>query len=256
LLSELDDAGWWTPTPFKQWTPFDVVAHLHAADNVALLSIEDEAAFVALAQGRPVDGKRLQLAVKVPRDGVETRDPKTLLDTWRSTLQRLCDRLDALAPDTRLKWFGPDMGARMFTTARQMETWAHAQDVFDLLGRPRRYTDRLRSICEIGVRTFGWTFVNRKREPPGPPPYVRLTAPSGAVWEWNTPNEAECVVGAASDFCHVVTQNRNVADSRLVVTGAVASEWMALAQCFAGPPVDPPAAGSRVGGSSHKGGTA
>ena len=52
--------------------------------------------------------------------------------------------------------------------------------------------------------------------------------------------------GTASDFCHVVTQNRNVVDSKLRVTGDVAKQWMAIAQCFAGPPVDPPPPGTRV----------
>ena len=51
--------------------------------------------------------------------------------------------------------------------------------------------------------------------------------------------------GDAADFCHVVTQGRNVADTPLEVTGPVATEWMAIAQCFAGGPVDPPKPGAR-----------
>ena len=245
LLSQLTEAQWWAPTPFKGWTPFDVVAHLHASDRVALLSIEDSAAFVAMAQGRAADGKRSPFAVKLPRDSVETKDGATLLQQWSQLLQRLCDRLDVADPSARLKWFGPDMGVRMFATARQMETWAHAQDVYDLLQRKRVYTDRIKSICVIGVRTFGWTFANRKQQPPGAPPYVRLEAPSGEVWEWNDVDADNSVQGTASDFCHVVTQNRNVADAQLVVTGEVAKQWMAIAQCFAGPPVDPPPPGTR-----------
>jgi hypothetical protein len=31
----------------------------------------------------------------------------------------------------------------------------------------------------------------------------------------------------------------------LRVTGAVATDWMAIVQCFAGPPEDPPAPGTR-----------
>ncbi len=250
LLKKLDAEQWWAPTPFKQWTPFDVVAHLHASDRVALLSVEDEAAFVAMARGRPVDGRKSPFAGRMPRDGMDTQDPATLLAQWHGTLDTLCTKLDACDPNARLKWFGPDMGVRMFATARQMETWAHAQDVFDLLREPRVYTDRLKGICQIGVRTFGWTFANRKRSPPGPPPYVLLTAPSGATWEWNAPEAGatpdSSVEGTASDFCHVVTQNRNVMDSKLRVTGDVAKQWMAIAQCFAGPPVDPPPPGTRV----------
>jgi uncharacterized protein (TIGR03084 family) len=137
------------------------------------------------------------------------------------------------------------MGVRMFTTARQMETWAHGQAIYDLMGRTREPTDRLRNIAEIGVRTYGWTFANRQRPVPGPAPFVRLTAPSGALWEWNDPASADAVRGDALAFCQVVTQTRNVADTALQVQGEAAVEWMRLAQCFAGPPEDPPAPGAR-----------
>nr|MDJ0867277.1 TIGR03084 family protein [Myxococcota bacterium] len=59
--------------------------------------------------------------------------------------------------------------------------------------------------------------------------------------------ETECVRGDALDFCHVVTQGRNVADTALEVRGEVATRWMSIAQCFAGGPVDPPKPGTRVG---------
>ena len=35
-------------------------------------------------------------------------------------------------------------------------------------------TDRLRNVATIGVRTFGWTFANRKLDLPGPAPRVEL----------------------------------------------------------------------------------
>ena len=138
------------------------------------------------------------------------------------------------------------MGVRMFTTARQMETWAHGQAIYDLMGVAQTPTDRLRSVAEIGVRTYGWTFANRQSAVPGSAPHVRLTAPSGAIWEWNDPTPDNAVTGEALAFCQVVTQVRNVADTDLVVTGEPARIWMSLAQCFAGPPENPPAPGTRV----------
>jgi uncharacterized protein (TIGR03084 family) len=139
------------------------------------------------------------------------------------------------------------MGVRMFTTARFMETWAHGQEIYDLVGARRRYDDRIRHVAVIGVRTFGWTFANRGEEVPGPPPYVRLTAPSGEVWEFGESSDDEYVRGLASDFCHVVTQGRNVADTDLEVQGPVATRWMSIAQCFAGGAADPPKPGERTG---------
>ena len=95
-------------------------------------------------------------------------------------------------------------------------------------------------------KTFGWTFVNRGQQPPGPAPYVELTAPSGDVWSFNEYSEESFVEGSAVEFCHVVTQGRHIQDVNLTVCGDVAHEWMAVAQCFAGPPENPPEPGSRL----------
>jgi uncharacterized protein (TIGR03084 family) len=128
-----------------------------------------------------------------------------------------------------------------------METWAHGQEVYDLKRVERTPTDRIRHIFTLGVKTFGWTFVNRRLELPGPPPRVRLVAPSGAIWEWNETSGSGRVEGRAVEFCQVVTQVRNVADTQLEVEGDVATRWMSIAQCFAGGPVDPPKPGERTG---------
>lgn len=245
LLVTLTDADWGRPTLFKRWTTNDIVQHLHAGDLMAAASVAGEDPF-----------RKMRAEIQQARDNGLTRVEETrqrlgnptgkrLLDLWHAKAAGLCDALSALPPDARLKWAGPDMGVRMFTTARQMETWAHGQAIYDLMGAPREPTDRLRNIADIGVRTYGWTFVNRQREAPGPAPYVRLIAPSGGVWEWNDPSTDNKVEGSALEFCQVVTQIRNVADTVLKATGAPAMEWMRLAQCFAGPPEDPPSPGSR-----------
>ena len=81
--------------------------------------------------------------------------------------------------------------------------------------------------------------------PPGPAPYVELVAPSGEIWAFNDPSTDNFVKGDAVDFCHVVTQGRNIADVNLRVVGEPAILWMSIAQCFAGPPENPPAPGTR-----------
>ena len=155
LLSPLPDAGYERITAFKGYTINDVLRHLHQGDQMAATSITDPAGFQRLLAERRArreqgvtirDDARLQFGHLAGRD---------LLATWQHALSGLCDRLDALPPETRLKWAGPDMGVRMFTTARQMEVWAHGQEIFDILGRDRTATDRLRNIAVIGVRTFG-----------------------------------------------------------------------------------------------------
>jgi uncharacterized protein (TIGR03084 family) len=137
------------------------------------------------------------------------------------------------------------MSVRSSITARLMETWAHGQEVYDQLGVVRVDGDRIKNIAVLGVNTFSWTFANRKLEAPCPTPHVRLAAPSGAIWEWNEDILSDRVEGGATEFCQVVAQTRNLADTSLRVTGEVATRWMTIAQCFAGPVSDPPAPGTR-----------
>jgi uncharacterized protein (TIGR03084 family) len=170
---------------------------------------------------------------------------KALLTRWWDQLDELCKLLAAKDPTARLPWAGPGMGVRMFTTARQMEVWAHGQEIYDVMGKDRVFHDRLKNIAVIGVKTFGWTFNNRKLPVPADVPYVRVTGPAGAVWEWNDPASPSSVTGDAVEFCQVVAQTRNVADTKLVMKGETAQRWMEIAQCFAGPPNDPPAKGTR-----------
>jgi uncharacterized protein (TIGR03084 family) len=137
------------------------------------------------------------------------------------------------------------MGVRMFTTARQMETWSHAQAIYDVLGTERPApSPRLRNVAEIGVRTFGWAYRNRDLPVPPVMPSVRLDTPFGETWEWKAA-ASDAVEGDAIAFCQVVTQTRNVADTSLSIRGDTATDWMRIVQCFAGQPETPPARGTR-----------
>jgi len=245
FLRTLEPHDWQRETGFMNWTPWDVVAHLHYFDRVSLAALggeeafapERDALFSAIAKGRTNQ--------ELARERFGDLDAEALLDEWRSGARELAEALGSSDAKRRLPWFGPDMGVAMFTTARYMETWAHGQEVYDLVGVSRTHGDRIKHIATIGVKTYGWTFANRKLEVPGPPPHVRLVAPSGDIWEWNEPSDTDSVHGDAVDFCLVVTQARNVADTALEVRGPVATRWMSIAQCFAGAPVDPPRPGER-----------
>lgn len=244
VLGTLTPEQWRQPTSFLDWTPWDVIAHLHYFDRIALLAMSDPAAFYEVRdalQTSPVGPSNVEHS----RCAFAAHDPATLRDLWCATCMELADRLRASHPDVRLPWFGPNMGVYMFSVARLMETWAHGQAVYDLLRMCRPVTQRLRHIALLGVKTYRWTFQNRGWSVPEPPPNVRLTGPSNETWEWAASSN-EQITGTAFEFCQVVTQTRNVADTNLRVTGAVAARWMAVAQCFAGPPVTPPKPGQRV----------
>ena len=245
FLETLRDDDWSKVTPFLGWTPWDVVAHLHFFDRVSLLALTDEEAFFAARKELIQAMSSGKTGAEVTRAELGQLGPAELVAAWHESCQRMAEQLGSSDPKRRLPWFGPDMGVRMFTTARYMETWAHGQDIYDVLRVPRTHTDRIKNVAVLGIKTFGWTFVNRGLEVPGPPPYVHLSAPSGAVWEWNESAETSAVTGSALEFCQVVTQGRNVADTTLEVVGDVATQWMAIAQCFAGGPADPPKPGER-----------
>ena len=235
LLDTLTNTDWESPTPFKNWTINQVVQHLHGTDKMAVLSLKSREEFESTVKDR----KALSANMNPTLTGQD------LLNEWWSYFQEMCELLGTSDPKKRLAWFGPDMGAMMFTTARQMETWSHGQDIYDLKKQQRKNGERLKNIVVIGVRTYGWSFANRKMEPPGAAPYVKLTSPSGEIWAFNEPSTDNYVEGDAAEFCHVVTQGRNIADVNLNFVGEPARQWMAIAQCFAGPPENPPAPGTR-----------
>ena len=51
FLLTLEPGDWTRPTLFKDWTPWDVVAHLHYFDNVSVLAMTDVDAFTAKRDG-------------------------------------------------------------------------------------------------------------------------------------------------------------------------------------------------------------
>jgi len=199
-------------TAFKSWTIKDVIRHLHVWNHAADLSLRDAESFRAFyAQvGSDVDGGGLR--------GFESRwlnglAGQALLERWRAFFEAMAVRFGAADPSARVPWAGPSMSVRSSITARLMETWAHGQAVYDRLGIERQNADRIRNIVVLGVNTYGWTFHVRGEAPPEPAPYLELTAPSGEVWRYNTPSDAERISGPAEAFCQVVTQVRNVADT-------------------------------------------
>ncbi len=161
LLTTLSGADWNRPTPFKSWTVNDVLWHLHSGDWMAVQSLTQPDVFDAVLRARADARERGENGDGLQGIGPERVEGRTLLATWRDFFQQMCQALGEADPARRVRWVGPDMGVRMFTTARQMETWAHAQDVYDLLRVKRSYCDRLKNIAVLGCRTFGWTFANR-----------------------------------------------------------------------------------------------
>jgi uncharacterized protein (TIGR03084 family) len=236
IVAPLDEKSWNKPTPAEPWTVRDQISHLTFYDGVATGAVVDPDEFrrwlreEAVSQITPAQGDPADLVLGRSITG------KELLDVWRTGRTELCKTFSELDPKTRIPWFGPDMSAVSFATARLMETWAHGQDVADALGVQREPSDRLKHICHIGVRALPFAYTINKREVPTEPIRVEVKAPSGEMWTWG-PEEAENVVrGSALDFALVVTQRRHRDDTGLEAIGPVADEWLSIAQAFAGPP--------------------
>lgn len=242
VLDRLSPGDYATPTQFKGWTINDVLVHLHHWNQLADLSAGDPGGFArqmeevlpAIQRGTFRDVENARIAERGP----------DLRAAWIALARDMAGRWQDMDPKARLPWAGPSMSARSAMTARQMETWAHGFEVFDVLGQEREETDRIRNIVVLGVNTFGWSHKVHGLMVPGIIPALRLTAPSGAVWNWGE-RSAGLIEGPAVDFAAVITQTRALADTALTAEGEIARTWMAHAQCFAGPPEIPPAPGSR-----------
>lgn len=245
LAESLTDEQWEMRTPFYGWTPWDEIAHLCFFDMTGLLAVTDADAFnkdAAVLFKELAAGKDFE---DFPRErfvGVKGRE---LVTMWREQYGKLVSALATRGPKDRLPWYGPSMSALSFTTARLMETWAHGQDIYDALRIRRTPTSRLRHVAHIGATTFRWSFINRKLSPPPQEPYLELVAPNGETWCWNDPSDREWLKGPVEDFCLLVTQRRHVADTELIYHGEGTTAWLAIAQCFAGPPASGPAPGER-----------
>ena len=223
LLLPLADVDYERPTLFKRWTINEILRHLHVWNIAADLALADAEAFrgflAQMASG--IRGGRLPDFEKTYLDGLSGT---ALRQAWIAQVRAMTPRFAAADPKQRVSWVGPEMSVISSITARLMESWAHAQAIYDVLGAGRVDSDRIGNIVRLGVNTYGWTFKNRKQEYGEGP---------------------DLIEGRASEFCQVVTQCRNIADTRLNVTGPIAARWMAVAQCFAGPPQDPPSPGAR-----------
>jgi uncharacterized protein (TIGR03084 family) len=242
LVSPLSDEQWDTITPFIGWSIKYEVAHVAYWDMAARLAATDEEAFKKLIADIFSSDEAYDDSQRELREGT----PAFVMEYWKRERKALVDALAACEPKDRIPWVGPTMSAISKATARIMETWAHGQDVADTLRIKREPTDRLRHVAHIGVTTFGWSHVNRGLDVPETTVRVELEGPSGDLWTWGPEDAKESVKGPAEDFCLVVVQRRHVDDTQLVTTGDVASNWMLIAQAFAGPPVTGPNPGERV----------
>jgi len=229
LLAGLSEEAWELPTPAVGWTIADQVSHLAWFDEAAVTSALRPREFrsvLAQAEGR-LDPDEIAARYR-------SMSGAALLTWFGRARTALLATFRELDPSVRVPWYGLHMSAASSLTARVMETWAHGQDVADTLGVRREPTDRLRHVAHLGVAARPFSFAAHGRPVPEAKVRVELVSPGLDMWLWGPPEAIDRVSGSALDFCLAVTQRRHLDDTSLVVSGPVATEWMPIAQAFAG----------------------
>jgi uncharacterized protein (TIGR03084 family) len=232
VVAPLDEAALRRPTPAAGWDVADTLAHLAAFDDHAVRAVTDPDAF------------RVEVAALVEAGGDPIADATVegrrrglsgCRAWWRAASTAFGDVASTLDRSMRVPWYGPDMGAMSFVTARLMETWAHGQDIRDAVGLPPSVSGRLRHVADLGVRARPYAFAVRGMDLPSQPIRVEVSAPDGSTWAWGPYDAGDLVRGTALDLCLLVTQRRHPEDLTLEVVGPAAAAWVAVAQAFAGP---------------------
>ena len=245
LMFEKDIGDFKKSTQFKNWTVSDVFGHLYVFNIAAIRTLQSSSDFDEFYN--PISTRLLQgqNLLQAQGDLLDGCDELRIFEIWWASCQEVYEKYSKVDAKLRVKWAGPEMSARSSITARQMETWAHGHEVFDCFGVIRKEKDHIKNIVHLGVATFGWTFANRNLPIPSQIPYISLILPSGDLMIYNEADNSNFVKGCAVEFCQVVTQTRNIMDTKLKVNGETAQVWMNLAQCFAGKPENPPHKGQR-----------
>lgn len=156
-----------------------------------------------------------------------------LLGRWTSTTARLVELLDGMDLSTRVTWVAGELSARTLATTRLAETWIHAGDVADALGRELAVTDRLRLVARLAWRTVPYAFNMAGRTLRGPVAF-RLTSPSGDLWDFLPDQPAiTTITGPAVDLCDVAGRRRDPAGTSLAGDGPDAADVLALVRTYA-----------------------
>jgi uncharacterized protein (TIGR03084 family) len=235
-VAGLTEADFARPTPSPGWSIAHQIAHLAWTDAAALTAVTQPQEFQRVLVAAAEDPYGFIDAGAEAGAALPTGE---LLAGWRTGRERLAAALRSATG--RIVWFGTTtapatMAPASMVTARLMETWAHSLDVADALGENRPFTPRLRHVAHLGWRTLGHGFATHGRTVPTEPVHLVLSTPDDSQWTFGPPGAADRVAGPALDFCLLVTQRRNPADLALTATGPVATQWLEVAQAYAGPP--------------------
>ena len=125
VVAGIDERSWNIATA-ATWTIKDQIGHLAFFDEAATSALTTPEVFRQFAAA----------AVAAGGDPMEphlargrTMSGGAVLEWWRDARRGNEEAARSMTPSERVPWFGPDMGAMSFLSARLMETWAHGHDI-------------------------------------------------------------------------------------------------------------------------------
>jgi uncharacterized protein (TIGR03084 family) len=237
LLAALAPDAWDLPTPAPGWMVRHQVHHLAFGEELGALAVDDPAAF-----GEELTRLLADLSAVEAAQGADADDsPEDLAARWRANAERLRQAVLRQPADRRISWITGPMSRASFLTARVMETFAHGHDIAVATGRSLDASRALAHVAHLGVATRAFSYANRGLAVPDGDVRVELEDGAGVRRSWGPADSAEVVEGPLLDFCLLVTRRVHRADTALVTSGPLGEEWLAIAQCYAGPPSDGPA---------------
>jgi uncharacterized protein (TIGR03083 family) len=248
FLQTLRDRQWSTKTPAPGWTIQDQVSHLAYLESFAA---------EVLDQGKT----RVDEELKGFRDidewtehGVEQgrgRRHQEIIEWWRFGRADVVEALSRMLATDRVPWLYGDMSARSFATVRLMETWAHGLDIkAAILGRmtplaeppddvdpeewddPLADTTRLRHIAMLGQKTLPFAFQQAGEDFPESGIRVEVMGPLYAAWRFGPEDTDQVIKGRAGDWCRLVVQRADLADTGLKAVGEDAEKALTLARAY------------------------
>ncbi len=233
----LGEQAWMTITACAPWTVKDQLSHLAWNDHATVLALTEPERFV---QAKPSTPEGIQAMVDSVISDNQYRSGPDVVHWFWSERERMLEAITGRDPRERIPWYGPDMSIASKLTARFMETWAHGYDITNALGVQREPTDRVRHVVFLGLQALPNAYSAQGWAVPEVPVRVEVLAPSGAVWSFGRADAVNVIRGSAFELAQVVTQRIHPADTSLRAEGSVATEWLGIAQAFAGPPGNGP----------------
>jgi uncharacterized protein (TIGR03083 family) len=185
-----EPAAWDAPSPCRDWTNRDVLAHLAAQETAAAQAIAGEPAeeFDAFREANGgelwVDGFN-EWAIGVRDD----RSARAMITDWGRAADLFCSRAADLEPERwstmRVPWVAGEIGVRYLVQSRIIEWWLHGEDLREGTGqRPNPQHWPVHLTCDMGIRMLPYALGRAGLSFPGMSVQVDLSGMGGGSWHW------------------------------------------------------------------------